>query len=392
MARPQAYWTTPDHRMPRRLYAIIQKELVQTLRDRRTLAIQLVMPVFLLFLFGYAVEMQVEHQATVVVDMSRDRLSYAYIDAMVNTGFFDVVGYADSEAAAVQAIDDGQARVAIVIPPNFAPRVERREAPQILVLIDGADVLGSQSALNATMATAQRFAADVILEQVERSPLASQVDRLQPLDVRFRVLYNPDLKSIVFMVPGMVGLILQQQTLVLIAFAIVREREVGTIEQLLVTPIRPWELMLGKMIPNILISFVNMSTILALGLVWFKVPFNGDIWLFFALAFLFVFSSLGLGALVSTLATSQKQAQQLANFIILPAIMLSGYMFPREAMPLVVQWMGNFIPLTYFLRISRGIMTKGVGLESLREPVIALVVFGLVVFAISVRMFKTQLD
>jgi ABC-2 type transport system permease protein len=212
------------------------------------------------------------------------------------------------------------------------------------------------------------------------------------LDVRFRVLYNPDLKSIVFMVPGMVGLILQQQTLVLIAFAIVREREVGTIEQLLVTPIRPWELMLGKMIPNILISFVNMSTILALGLVWFKVPFNGDIWLFFALAFLFVFSSLGLGTLVSTLATSQKQAQQLANFIILPAIMLSGYMFPREAMPLVVQWMGNFIPLTYFLRISRGIMTKGVGLESLREPVIALVVFGLVVFAISVRMFRTQLD
>jgi len=378
--------------MRRRLYAIIQKELIQTLRDRRTLAIQLIAPVLLLFLFGYAVELQVEHQSTVVVDMSRDRLSYAYVDAMVNTGFFDVVGYADSQAAAVQAIDDGRARVAIVIPPNFAPRVERREAPQILVLIDGADVLGSQSALNATMTTAQRFAADVILEQVERSPLASQVDRLQPLDVRFRVLYNPDLKSIVFMVPGLVGLILQQQTLLLIAFAIVREREVGTIEQLLVTPIRPWELMLGKMIPNILISFVNMSTILALGLVWFKVPFNGDIWLFFALAFLFVFSSLGLGILVSTLATSQKQAQQLANSIILLAIMLSGYIFPRQAMPQVVQWMGNFIPLTYFLKISRGIMTKGVGLASVQDSVVALVVFGIAVFAISARTFRTQLD
>ncbi|MBC8263635.1 MAG: ABC transporter permease [Anaerolineales bacterium] len=378
--------------MPRRLYAIMQKELVQTLRDRRTLGIQLIAPVILLFLFGYAVELQVEHQPTVVVDMSRDRLSYAYVDAMVNTGFFDVVGYADSETAAMQAIDDGRARVAIVIPPNFAPRVERREAPQVLVLIDGADVLGSQSALNATMTTAQRFAADVILEQVERSPLASQVDRLQPLDVRFRVLYNPDMKSIVFMVPGLVGLILQQQTLVLIAFAIVREREVGTIEQLLVTPIRPWELMLGKMIPNILISFVNMSTILVLGLAWFKVPFNGDIWLFFALAFLFVFSSLGLGALVSTLATSQKQAQQLANSIILLAIMLSGYIFPRQAMPPVVQWMGNFIPLTYFLKISRGIMTKGVGLASVQDSVVALVVFGIVVFAISAGTFRTRLD
>ncbi|MBS1253570.1 MAG: putative multidrug ABC transporter permease YbhR [Anaerolineales bacterium] len=232
----------------------------------------------------------------------------------------------------------------------------------------------------------------MILEQVKRSPLAGQAGRLQPLDVRFRVLYNPDLKSIVFMVPGLVGLILQQQTLVLTAFAIVREREVGTIEQLLVTPIRPWELMLGKMIPNILISFVNMGTILVLGLTWFHVPFNGNIWLFLALSFLFVFSSLGLGIFVSTLATSQKQAQQLANFIILPAIMLSGYIFPREAMPVVVQWMGNFIPLTYFLRISRGIMTKGVGFASVQDSVVTLVIFGLAVFAISARTFRTRLD
>ena len=378
--------------MVRRLYAIIRKELVQTLRERRTLAIQLVWPVFLLFLFGYAVEIQVEHQPTMVVDMSRDRMSYAYVDAMVNTGFFDVVGYADSEAAAVQAIDNGQARVAIIIPPNFTPRLERRESPQVLVLIDGADVLASQSALNATMTTAQHFAADVILEQVERSPLASQVERLRPLDVRFRVLYNPDLKSIVYMVPGLVGLILQQQTLVLTAFAIVRERELGTIEQLLVTPIRPWELMLGKMIPNVFVSFVNMSTILTLGLVWFNVPFNGDILLFFVLAFLFVFSSLGLGILVSTLATSQRQAQQVGNVIIMLSIMLSGFIFPREAMPLVVRWMGNFIPLTYFLRITRGIMTKGVGLTSVQDSVVALVIFGVAVFAISTRTFRRRLE
>jgi ABC-2 type transport system permease protein len=376
----------------RRLFSIIRKELVQTLRDRRTLVIQLVWPVFLLFLFGYAVEIQVEHQPTVVVDMSRDRLSYAYVDAMVNTGFFDVVNYAYSEAAAVQAIDEGWARVAIIIPPNFAPRVERHEAPQVLVLIDGADVLSSQSALNATMTTAQRFAADVILEQVERSPLASQVERLRPLDVRFRVLYNPDLKSIVYMVPGLVGLILQQQTLLLTAFAIVREREVGTIEQLLVTPIRPWELMLGKMIPNIFVSFVNMSTILALGLIWFNVPFHGDISLFFVLAFLFVFSSLGLGILVSTLASSQRQAQQVGNVIIMLSIMLSGFIFPREAMPPAVQWMGSFIPLTYFLRISRGLMTKGVDLASVQDSVVALVVFGITVFVISTRTFRTRLD
>jgi len=378
--------------MFQRLFSIIRKELRQTLRERRTLVLQLVWPVFLLFLFGYAVEVQVDHQPTVVVDMSRDRMSYAYVDAMVNTGFFDVVGYADSEAAAMQAIDDGRARVAIVIPPNFTPRLERRESPQVLVLIDGADVLASQSALNATMTTAQSFTAAVILEQVERSPLASQVERLRPLDVRFRVLYNPDLKSIVYMVPGLVGLILQQQTLLLTAFAIVRERELGTIEQLLVTPIRPWELMLGKMIPNMLISFVNMSTILAIGLVWFNVPFHGDISLFFILAFLFVFSSLGLGIFVSTLATSQRQAQQVGNIIIMLSIMLSGFIFPREAMPQVVQWMGSVIPLTYFLKISRGLMTKGVGLGSVQDSAVALMIFGVAVFAISTRTFRRRLE
>jgi len=378
--------------MPRRLYAIIRKEFLQTLRDRRNLAIQIVVPVFTLFLFGYAVQTQVEHQATVVVDMSRDHLSYGYVAAMVNTGFFDVVDYLDSEAAAVQAIDDGGARVAIVIPPEFSSRIERGETPQVLVLIDGSDVLGSQSALNATMTTAQSFASDVVMARLGRSPLASRARQLQPVDVRFRVLYNPDLRSVVFMVPALVGLILQQQTLTLTAFAVVREREMGTIEQLLVTPIRPWELMLGKMIANSPIAFVNMGTVLALGALWFHVPFHGSILLFLALAFLFVFSSLGLGILLSTVATSQRQAQQLAGLIVLVATMLSGYMFPREAMPVPVQWMGNLIPLTYFLKISRGIMTKGVGLASIREPVISLAIFGSVVFSISARVFRSRLD
>ena len=378
--------------MLQRLCAIIHKEFIQTLRDRRTLGIQLIMPILMLFLFGYAVETQILHQPTVVVDMSRDRQSLAYINAMVNTGFFDVVGYVESEAAAIRAIDRGQARVALVIPPLFAARVERREAPQVLVLIDGSDVLSSQSALNAVMATAQRFAVDVVMEQVERSALGSQAATLLPLDVRFRVLYNPDIESIIFMVPGLIGLLLQQQTLLLTAFAVVREKEIGTIEHILVTPIRPWELMLGKIIPNVAIAFFNVSTILALGILWFDVPFNGDLWLFFALTFLFLFTSLGLGILISTVATSQKQAQELARLLIMPAMMLSGFIFPRESMPLVLQWIGSVIPVTYFLKISRGIITKGVGLESLHEPVIALAVFALVVFTLSARSFRTRLD
>jgi ABC-2 type transport system permease protein len=381
-----------DFDMFQRLFAIIRKELVQTLRDRRTLLIQLMGPIILLFLFGYAVEIQVEHQPTVVVDMSKDRQSLAYINAMVNTGFFDVVDYLESEEEAVQAIDNGQARVAIVIPPDFALSIERSETAQVLVLIDGSEVLGSQSALNATMTTAQNFTAQLVMYRLERGPLASQASRLQPVDVRFRVLYNPDMASIVFMIPGLVGLLLQQQTLLLTAFAIVRERESGTIEQILVTPIRPWELMLGKVIPNTAIAFFNMATILALGILWFDVPFKGDLWLFFVLAFLFLFTSLGLGILISTVATSQKQAQELARLLVMPAMMLSGFIFPREAMPSVLQWLGSLIPVTYFLKISRGIMTKGVGLDSLHEPVSALIVFGVVVFVISSRTFRRRLD
>ena len=307
-------------------------------------------------------------------------------------GFFDTVGYVGSEEEALQAIDKGQARVAIIIPSGFATAIERLETPQVLVLIDGSEVLGSQSALNATMTTAQYFGAKLVTGRLERSPLGGRTRVLQPLDVRFRVLYNPDMASIVFMIPGLVGLLLQQQTLVLTAFAIVREREMGTIEQLLVTPIHPWELMLGKMIPNIAIALVNMGTILLLGMLWFDVPFNGSLLLFFALAFLFIFTSLGLGILISTVATSQKQAQELARLFVMPAMMLSGFIFPRESMSPVLRWIGTVVPVTYFLKISRGIMTKGIGLDSLHEPVLALAVLGLVAFAISARIFRTHLD
>lgn len=378
--------------MLKRLLAIVQKELGQTLRERRTLFIQLLLPIFMLFLFGYAVEIQIHHQPTVVVDLSRDRQSSAYLTAMSNTGFFDIVRYVDSEAEALRAIEDSLAKVAIVIPPGFAAHVDRGTTAQLLVLVDGSDLLASQSALNAALATGQRFSADVVLERVARTPLGSRATQFTPLDVTFRVLYNPTLSSIVFMLPGVVGLILQQQTLLLTAYAVVREREIGTIEQLLVTPIGPWEVMLGKMLPAALISLVNVVTILAIGLLWFKVPFAGDYALFFGLCLLFVFASLGLGLLVSTIATTQRQAQQLANLIILPAFMLSGYIFPREAMPPLVRALGSLIPLTYFLPISRGIMTKGVDFASIRTDALILLVFGLVVFAISARAFRTRLD
>ncbi|MGC8787370.1 MAG: ABC transporter permease [Anaerolineae bacterium] len=376
--------------MWQRLRAIIRKEFTQTVRDRRTLAIVLLLPIILLFLFGYAVEMQVDHIPTVVVDNSRDQRSWKFLEAMETSGFFDIQCYVESEAEAIKAIDEGRARVAIVIPLHFAAAIERGEA-QALIVVDGSDAMTVQSAFNAAVTVGQAHAVQLLTGKLERSGLQGGAS-LTPLDVRTRVLYNPDIRSLVFMVPGMVGLILQQQTVMLTALAIVRERELGTIEQILVTPIRPWELMLGKILPNVIIAFINMGTILALGVFWFDVPFKGSLGLYFLMSLLFVFSSLGLGILVSTVSTNQRQAQQLTALIMLPGMMLSGYVFPRSMMPKLVQWAGDLLPVTHFLQISRGIMTKGVGFYFIRQQVWILMIYGLIVFVLSQAAFRERLE
>jgi ABC-2 type transport system permease protein len=310
---------------------------------------------------------------------------------METSGFFDLQYYVQSEAEAIAAVDHGTARVAIVIPAGFAASIERGDA-QALVVVDGSDALTVQSAFNAAVTVSQAHAVDLLTHKLQRSAVAGNGGALTPLDVQTRVLYNPDVRSIVFMIPGMVGLILQQQTVQLTALAMVRERELGTIEQILVTPIRPWELMLGKILPNILIAMFNMGTILAAGVYWFKVPFNGNLLLFIGMALLFVFSSLGLGIFVSTLSTNQRQAQQLSTLIMLPAMMLSGYIFPRSQMPMLIRWVGNLIPLTHFLQISRGIIIKGVGLIYFRQQVWVLLFYGIAIFALSAASFRERLE
>jgi ABC-2 type transport system permease protein len=376
--------------MWQRLGAIVRKEFTQTWRDRRTLAIVLVLPVVLLLLFGYAVEMQVDHIPTVVVDNSLDSQSWAFLEAMQTSDFFDIEYYVQSEGEAIKAIDEGRARAAVVIPPDFAASIERGDA-QALVVVDGSDAMTVQSAFNAAVTVGEAHAVGLLVEKLERSGFPGGAS-LAPLDVRTRVLYNPDIRSIVFMVPGMVGLILQYQTVMLTALAIVRERELGTIEQLLVTPIRSWELMLGKILPYVTLAVLNMATVLALGVIWFDVPFNGSIGLFLAMSLLFMFSSLGLGILVSTVSANQRQAQQLTMMINLPSMMLSGYIFPRAQMPVLIRWVGDLLPLTHFLVIARGIMTKGVGLYFFRQQVWTLILYGAVVFGLSTFAFKERLE
>ena len=374
-----------------RILALIRKEFIQTLRDRRTLVIQLLLPIIQLFLLGYAISMNVRHIPTVVADQSLDDASRAYVNAMVASGFFDVTAYVPNENAVVRAMDAGEAKAGIVLPPDFATRVARGEA-QALLLVDGSDLFTSQSAYNAMNAIAQDHATALLVERAVRAGTLAPDQSLLPLDLRVRILFNPNLDDLVFLIPSMVAMLLQTQTIALTAAAVVREREVGTIEQLLVTPIRPGELMLGKMAPNLVISMVNMLTIVALGVYWFGVPFQGDFGLFVGLAFLYVFTGLGLGLLISTISQNQKQAQQYAGMLMLLGLVLGGFIFPRESMPWAVRLVGNLFPLTYFIPISRGIVTKGVGFEVLWQDVAALTVYIVVVMIVAVRAFKEDLD
>ena len=269
--------------MLQRILAIIQKEFSQALRDRATLAIIITMPLLQLFIFGYAINTNIQHIPTVVVDQSMDLASRSYLNDMVNSGYFDVVESAPDQASAIQSIDAGRTKVAIIIPPNFSEHTQRGDA-QVLVLVDGSDLFTSQSANAFATVIGQQHAINIITNQVAAGGTLSPAMHLPAVEASLRVLYNPDMKDLWFIIPGMAAMLLQTQTLTLTASAVVKERETGTIEQILVTPIRPLELMVGKVVPFIILAMLNMFTVIAIGVFWFGVPFQGSVWLFVALS------------------------------------------------------------------------------------------------------------
>jgi ABC-2 type transport system permease protein len=377
--------------MVQRILAIIQKEFQQVLRDRTTLIIMLSMPLLQLILFGYAINTNVRHIPTVVADQSMDHASQSYLDAMVNSGYFDVVATAQDQNGVIHAIDAGTARAGIIIPPNFAEDVQRSNA-NVLVLVDGSDFFTSQSANAFASIIGQEYAINVVTQEVNKAGAAVTQTTLPALDAIVRVLYNPDMKDLWFIIPGMVAMLLQTQTLVLTAAAVVRERENGTIEQILVTPIRPIELMIGKIVPYIVIAMLNMFTIIGIGVFWFGVPFQGNFLLYTLLAFFYIFSGLGLGLLISSVSQNQRQSQQLMMLVMMVSLLLGGFIFPRYTMPPVIRAIGNLFPLTYFIPISRGIFTKGVGYSVVSGSVLALVIYIAVVMTLAVIAFRNRLD
>jgi ABC-2 type transport system permease protein len=372
----------------RRVRAVVRKEMIQRLRDRRTLGLILGMPLIQLLLFAYAVDLSADHLPTVVADMSLDTQSRAFVAALSISGYFDVLAYVEDEQDVLHALDTGEAQAGVVIPPDFAAQIERGDA-QALVILDGSDSFSVQAGYSAVAAIAQNYALELVVDKIDR--MGGRLNTT-PIKASTRVLYNPNLNDLVFILPGLIAMLLQVLAVNMTAQSVVREHELGTIEQILVTPVRPGELILGKLLPNILFVAIDQLMITLLGVFWFGVPFRGNPWLLLWLSMLFTISGLGLGLLISTIAHSQKEAQQLTSLLMMLTQLLTGFIYPRSPMPPVVKAIGNLIPLTYYIRIVRGIITKGVGITFLWSDVIALGIYGSMVMIFAAVTFKKRLD
>lgn len=373
-----------------RLLSIIRKEFIQIVRDKRTLAIILLIPIMQLFLLGYAATSDVRNIPLAVYDQCRCADSRSLLDAYRAADYFLVAYSVNSEDEILTLIERGDARAALIIPPDYDRQLARGSA-QVAFILDGSDPTSASTAYSAALMIGQSQSTVLLQETLARAGLNTQKLQ-QPLEVRTQVWYNPDLVSNYFMIPGVIGMILFAITSILTATSVVRERERGTIEQLIVTPIRPWELVVGKLLPYIILAFIDTFEVLALGHWWFGVPIRGSLGLIIGTSGLLLLSGLGIGLFASTIANTQQEAMLTVWMTLLPSIFLSGFFFPLEAMPAVLRWLSLIIPLRYYLVIIRSVMLKGSGLESIWIETLALFVFGVVILVAASLRFRKRLD
>jgi ABC-2 type transport system permease protein len=375
--------------MNSRLMSIIRKEFIQIFRDPRTLVLVILMPIMQLFLLGYAATTDIKNISLAVWDQSQSPQSRSLLDAFRAANYFSIDYSVFSEDEYTDLIESGRIRAALIIPPDYDVRL-LEGAAQVSLVLDGSDATVGGTALSTAKLIGQSYATKVLAEQAALTGRSSSFT--PPLDVRTQVWYNPDLLAAYFNVPGVIGMILYFITALLTASSIVRERERGTIEQLIVTPIRSWELVLGKILPYTILAFIDTLEVLIIGHWWFKVPIKGDLGLIFALSGLFLLSSLGIGLFASTIANTQQEAFITVMVTMLPTIFLSGFFFPIEAMPRFLQYVSAIIPLRYYLVIIRALLLKGVGADALQNEIVALSIFAVVIMGAAALRFRKRLD
>jgi ABC-2 type transport system permease protein len=372
--------------MLQRTRAITRKEIIRIIRDPRSLAIMFLMPMVQLILLGYTATTDVDHLPTAVLDQDHSSQSRELVDAYRSSNYFDILYYATTEEELGRLIDEGRAKAGMIIPAGYGKGLSSDHEAAITVVIDGS----LPSVATTAFAAAQTVAQAQSTTLIERL-YGIDVEEQAGIDVRPRVWYNPDMKSVNFMIPGLIAMILQIQSTLFTALSIAREKEEGTIEQLIVTPLRSVELIVGKVVPYVALSLFTLVEVLVVGMVWFGVPIHGNVLLLLALGVLALLVSLGIGVLGSTVAQTQQEAMFLMFFLMLPSIFLSGFFFPLESMPKVLQWISYGVPLRYLLIITRGIMLKGVGITVLWEQTAALALFAMTMLGLAASRFRKQL-
>ena len=373
----------------RRLRSIVRKEFIQLIRDRRTLATIITLPIMQLMLYGY-LSNDVTHISTAVFDESRTPESRTLLNTFANTTYVDLRYYTTSFAGVQRLIDGGQAKIGIWVPPDYASRLRSGRTAQVEVIVDASEPTSARAVLALAGGVGQVLSTQLLVQQTQR--LTGGQPNALPVDVRARAWYNPTLENVNFIVPGVIAIILMFVTTFQAVTVIVRERELGTMEQLVVTPITGAELMLGKVIPLVVLAYAQITLTLFLASAWFHVPIKGNLLLLYALSLTFFFSTLGVGALISTVSKTFQQAAQMAQLVLLPSILISGFIFPRESLPRGLQVIGGVLPLTYFVIILRGILIKGVGFPYLWRQILPMVAIGVAVFAVAINRFQKRID
>jgi ABC-2 type transport system permease protein len=370
-----------------RIAALMRKEFIHILRDPRALVIMFIIPLFQLTVLGYAVTTDIDHLRTVVLDNDKTAQSRALIDAYRASNYFEIIAYVGNEDEAGKLVDKGTARAALVIPAGYGRDMVAGKRGEVAFFIDGTDPQVSSAVFASAQSVGQAQSIQIIQKR-----LGLDTESMPGVDVRPRVWYNPDMESSYFTIPGLIVIVLYLFTALFTSMSIVREREQGTIEQLIVTPIRSIELVIAKVFPYIFVAFFDVLEVLAIGVFWFGVPVSGSLSLLLALSALFLVTSLGIGIFISSVAGTKQEAMMLTMATMLPSIFLSGFVFPIEAMPGWLQAVTYIVPARYMLVVVRGILLKGVGMEILLDQVVALAIFGLVIMFLAATRFRKKLE
>lgn len=370
-----------------RLGAMIRKEFIQMRRDRLTFAMMLGVPVMQLVLFGYAINSDPKHLPTAIFAQDHSVFTRSIVKGMENSDYFDVVAHPETAEEANDLIRTGKVQFVLQIPPNFSRELQRGQHPELLLDADATDPSATGNAVNGI----QLLVAQVLNRDFE-GPLATLRSQPDPVNLIIHRRYNAEGRTELNIVPGLIGVILTMTMIIFTALAMTRETERGTMENLLTMPVRPFEVMMGKILPYIIVGYIQTAVVLAAAYWLFEVPMTGSLGLLSFVLFFFVAANLAVGFTFSTLARNQLQAVQMTIFFFLPSILLSGFMFPFRGMPVWAQWIGEVLPLTHFLRIVRGILLKGSGMTEIAPDLLALLAFLTAVSIVSLNRYRQTLD